>query len=111
NSVQTISPTLGAQSLHQGLIAGIVGLILLALYLAFYYRLLGVVTWLGMSIWATFALALIALAGRTIGYSLSLAGIAGVIVSMGITADSYIVFYERLKDEVRHGKTARSAIA
>jgi preprotein translocase subunit SecD len=106
-NVETISPTLGKQSLHQGLIAGIAGLILLMLYLAFYYRLLGIVTWLGMSIWAVFALSLISALPN---YALSLAGIAGIIVSMGITADSYIVFYERLKDEVRHGKTLRSAV-
>ena len=110
SQIQTVSPTLGKESLHQGLIAGIVGLIALALYLLFYYRLLGLVTWAGMAIWAILTLGLISILGRTVGYSLSLAGIAGVIVSMGITADSYIVFYERLKDEVRHGKTPRSAI-
>jgi preprotein translocase subunit SecD len=110
SQIQTVSPTLGKESLHQGLIAGIVGLIALALYLLFYYRLLGIVTWAGMAIWAILTIGLISILGRTVGYSLSLAGIAGVIVSMGITADSYIVFYERLKDEVRHGKTPRSAI-
>jgi preprotein translocase subunit SecD len=109
-NVETISPTLGKKSLHQGLIAGIVGLVLLMLYLAFYYRLLGIVTWLGMAIWAVLALSLISVMGRAVGYSLSLAGIAGIIVSMGITADSYIVFYERLKDEVRQGKTLRTAV-
>jgi len=98
-------------SLHQGLIAGLAGLILLMLYLAFYYRLLGVVTWVGMTIWAVLALALVSVLGKTAGYSLSLAGIAGIVVSMGITADSYIVFYERLKDEVRQGKTLRTAVA
>jgi preprotein translocase subunit SecD len=110
SQIQTVSPTLGKESLHQGLIAGIVGLIALALYLLFYYRLLGIVTWAGMAIWAILTIGLISILGRTVGYSLSLAGVAGVIVSMGITADSYIVFYERLKDEVRHGKTPRSAI-
>ncbi|MFL5766302.1 MAG: protein translocase subunit SecD, partial [Actinomycetota bacterium] len=110
SQIQTVSPTLGKESLHEGLIAGLVGLIALALYLLFYYRLLGIVTWFGMGIWAILTIGLISILGRTVGYSLSLAGIAGVIVSMGITADSYIVFYERLKDEVRHGKTPRSAI-
>jgi preprotein translocase subunit SecD len=109
-NVETVSPTLGKTSLHQGLIAGIAGLILLMLYLAFYYRLLGVVTWLGMTIWGVLALALVSVMGKTVGYSLSLAGIAGIIVSLGITADSYIVFYERLKDEVREGKTLRTAV-
>jgi preprotein translocase subunit SecD len=108
-NVETVSPTLGKTSLHQGLIAGLIGLIVLMLYLAFYYRLLGVVTWLGMTIWALLAFGLL-LAARGIGYSLSLAGIAGIIVSLGITADSYIVFYERLKDEVRSGKTMRTAV-
>jgi preprotein translocase subunit SecD len=108
--VQTVSPTLGKQSLKQGLLAGVVGLIALMLYLAFYYRLLGIVTWVGMAIWGTFAFALVSLLGHAVGYALTLAGVAGIIVSLGITADSYIVFYERLKDEVRHGKTLRSAV-
>jgi preprotein translocase subunit SecD len=108
--VQTVSPTLGQESLHQGLVAGIVGLVLLALYLLFYYRLLGVVAWLGMTIWAILAIALVSVAGRTVGYSLTLAGIAGLVISLGVTADSYIVFFERLKDEVRHGKTPRAAV-
>ncbi len=111
SEVQTVSATLGRESLRQGILAGVAGLILLSLYLAFYYRLLGVVTWLGMAIWGLFALTLIAILGRTAGYSLTLAGVAGVIVSLGIAADSYIVFYERLKDEVRKGKTPRSAVA
>jgi preprotein translocase subunit SecD len=109
-SVQTVSPTLGSQSLHQGILAGIAGLIALFVYLLFYYRLLGVVAWLGMSIWATLAFALVSLAGKSFGYSLTLAGIAGLVISLGVTADSYIVFFERLKDEVRNGKTPRSAV-
>jgi preprotein translocase subunit SecD len=108
--LETVSPTLGKESLHAGLIAGIFGLILLMAYLAFYYRLLGIITWAGMIIWATFALTIVAIAGKTVGYTLSLAGIAGIIVSLGITADSYIVFYERLKDEVREGKTLRTSV-
>jgi len=105
-----VSPLLGKESLRQGLIAGLVGLIALMLYLAFYYRLLGIVTWFGMAIWATLAIGLVSLLGRTAGYALTLAGVAGIIVSLGITADSYIVFYERLKDEVRHGKTLRASV-
>ncbi|HEY3022380.1 MAG TPA: protein translocase subunit SecD [Actinomycetota bacterium] len=108
--VETVSPTLGRQSLHQGLVAGVVGLILLALYLLFYYRLLGLVAWLGMSIWAVLALALASIAGRAFGYALTLAGVAGLVISLGVTADSYIVFFERLKDEVRHGKSPRAAV-
>jgi preprotein translocase subunit SecD len=110
SEVRTVSPTLGKESLRQGLLAGIAGLIALCLYLAFYYRVLGVVTWLGMAIWSVLALAMVSVLGRTAGYSLTLAGVAGIVVSLGITADSYIVFYERLKDEVRHGKSLRAAV-
>ncbi|MEX0742893.1 MAG: MMPL family transporter, partial [Actinomycetota bacterium] len=108
--VLTVSPTLGAESLDAGIRAGIAGLVLLALYLLFYYRILAVVAWLGMTIWAVLALALIAWAGRTVGYSLTLAGVAGLVISLGVTADSYIVFFERFKDEVHGGKTPRSAV-
>jgi len=109
-SVQTISPTLGSESLHQGIVAGLVGLLFLFAYLLFYYRLLGVVAWVGMTIWAILALALVSLAGRMVGYSMTLAGVAGLVIALGVTADSYIVFFERLKDEVRSGKTPRSAV-
>jgi preprotein translocase subunit SecD len=86
------------------------GLILLALYLLYYYRVLALVAWLGMAIWTLLALGLIALAGRTVGYSLTLAGVAGLIISLGVTADSYIVFFERFKDEVHGGKSPRTAV-
>jgi protein-export membrane protein SecD len=109
--VQTVSATLGRESLRQGIVAGVVGLVILCLYLAFYYRLLGLVTWMGMAIWGILSMAVIGLLGQAAGYSLTLAGVAGVIVSLGIAADSYIVFYERLKDEVRKGKTPRAAVA
>jgi preprotein translocase subunit SecD len=109
-SVRTVSPTLGEESLHQGIFAGLGGLILLFLYLLFYYRLLGVVAWVGMTIWAALAVALISIAGDQFGYALSLAGVAGLVISLGVTADSYIVFFERLKDEVRSGKSPRAAV-
>jgi protein-export membrane protein SecD len=110
SQVQTVSAILGRESLRAGLVAGIAGLVALSLYLAFYYRLLGVVTWLGMAIWAVLSLALVSLLGQTVGYSLTLAGVAGLVISLGVTADSYIVFYERLKDEVRKGRTVRAAV-
>jgi protein-export membrane protein SecD len=110
SQVETVSPTLGSESLRLGLIAGIAGLILLCLYLAFYYRLLGLVTWFGMAIWAILAVAMVSLLGQGVGYSLTLAGVAGIVISLGITADSYIVFYERVKDEVHKGKTVRAAV-
>jgi preprotein translocase subunit SecD len=109
-SVRTVSPTLGEESLQQGILAGAGGLVLLFLYLLFYYRLLGVVAWFGMTIWAALAVALISIAGDQFGYALSLAGVAGLVISLGVTADSYIVFFERLKDEVRSGKSPRAAV-
>jgi protein-export membrane protein SecD len=109
-SVRTVSPTLGTESLRQGIVAGVVGLVLLFLYLLFYYRLLGVVAWFGMSIWAALALALVSIAGDQFGYALTLAGVAGLVISLGVTADSYIVFFERLKDEVRSGRSPRTAV-
>jgi preprotein translocase subunit SecD len=109
-SVRTVSPTLGEESLQQGIVAGAGGLVLLFLYLLFYYRLLGVVAWFGMTIWAALAVALISIAGDQFGYALSLAGVAGLVISLGVTADSYIVFFERLKDEVRSGRSPRAAV-
>ncbi len=108
--VVAVSPTLGQESLKEGMIAALAGLIALALYLLFYYRLLAIVAWFGMTIWAILALALVSIAGRTIGYTLTLAGVAGLVISLGVTADSYIVFFERLKDEVRNGRTPRAAV-
>ena len=109
--VQTVSPTLGDESLQQGLVAAVAGIILLGLYLFFYYRVLAIVAWVGMAIWAFLAITLVAVAGQTIGYNLTLAGVAGLVISVGVTADSYIVFFERLKDEVHGGKSPRSAVA
>ena len=109
-SVQTVSPTLGSESLDQGIVAGAAGLFLLFMYLLFYYRMLGVVAWFGMAIWAVLAVTLISLAGRSFGYALTLAGVAGLVISLGVTADSYIVFFERLKDEVRAGRSPRTAV-
>jgi preprotein translocase subunit SecD len=108
--VLTVSPTLGKESLDAGILAGLAGLALLFLYLLFYYRILALVAWLGMTIWAILALALVALAGQSFGYSLTLAGVAGLVISLGVTADSYIVFFERFKDEVHGGKTPRVAV-
>jgi preprotein translocase subunit SecD len=109
-SVQTVSPTLGSESLREGIIAGIAGLLLLFLYLLLYYRLLGIVAWIGMSIWAILAIALVSLAGTSFGYALTLAGVAGLVISLGVTADSYIVFFERLKDELRSGRSPRTVV-
>lgn len=110
SQVQTVSATLGKQALRAGLIAGALGLALVMLYVAVYYRALGLQTWLGLFVFSLFTYGLVVAAGRGIGFSLSLAGIAGLIVSVGITTDSYIVFFERVKEEIHAGKTLRSSI-
>ncbi|MCA1823366.1 MAG: protein translocase subunit SecD [Mycobacteriales bacterium] len=108
SQTETISPTLGKKSLHAGVLAGMLGLAVVIVYTLAYYRGLGLVTVLGLAIFTALDYALVVVLGEMIGFTLSLAGIAGLIVSVGITADSYVVFYERLKDEVREGRTLRS---
>ena len=106
----TVSATLGADSLRSGLIAGVVGLGAVFLYVLAFYRGLGLVVWAGLGIAAALNVGLVILMGKLIGFTLTLAGIAGLIVAVGISADSYVVFFERLKDEVREGKTLRSSV-
>ena len=110
STVQSVSPTLGKASLRAGLIAGLLGLILVMLYVAIYYRSLGLQTWIGLLTFSALIYALVVFLGQAIGWNLTLAGIAGLIVSIGITTDSYIVFFERVKEEVHAGKTLRSSI-
>ena len=108
-TVQTISPTLGEESLRAGLIAGLVGLGLVVLYMIAYYRALGVVVLLGLTVWSALNYAIICWLGQTQGLALSLAGVTGLVVSVGVTVDSYVVYFERLKDDVRLGRTLRSS--
>ncbi|HYZ92908.1 MAG TPA: protein translocase subunit SecD [Actinomycetota bacterium] len=110
SQVQRVSATLGTASLRSGLIAGLIGLAAVAIYMFLFYRLLGVVTLLGMGIYAALLLGLIGVISATRGFSLTLAGVAGLIVSVGIAADSYIIYFERVKDELKEGKTFRSAV-
>ncbi len=110
SEVQRVSATLGSASLRSGLIAGIIGLALVAIYMFAFYRLLGVITFVGMGIYGTLILGLIGLISVSRGFSLTLAGVAGLIVSVGIAADSYIIYFERIKDEIKEGKTFRSAV-
>lgn len=110
-TVESVSPTLGSDQLKSGIAAGIVGLALVALYMLLYYRLLGVVVILGLGLSAGATYALVAyLSNSGVNLTLSLAGVTGLIVSVGITVDSYVVYFERLKDEVRAGKTVRSSV-
>jgi preprotein translocase subunit SecD len=108
--VQQISPTLGADQLRGGLIAGALGLLLVILYSVLYYRGLGIVSVGSLLVASAIALLSILLLGKAIGFTLTLAGIAGVIVAIGITADSFIVYFERIRDEVREGRSLKSAV-
>ena len=109
-TVENVSPTLGKDQLHAGIVAGIVGIALVSLYMFLYYRLLGLVVLIGLGLTAAATYSLIAYLGDQIGLALTLAGVTGLIVSVGVTVDSYVVYFERLKDEVRSGKTVRSSV-
>lgn len=110
SQVQHVSATLGTASLRAGLIAGAIGLLLVALYMLAFYRLLAVVTLVGLAIFSCLIFGVIGLISEFRGFSLTLAGVAGLIVSVGIAADSYIIYFERVKDELKDGKTFRSAV-
>ncbi|MEV4734389.1 protein translocase subunit SecD [Saccharopolyspora sp. NPDC049426] len=110
SEAETVSATLGIASLEAGLIAGGIGLLLVAVYCLAYYRLLGILTVLSLVLSGGVVYGVLVLLGRWIGFTLDLAGVAGFIVAIGITADSFIVFFERLKDEIREGRTFRSSV-
>jgi preprotein translocase subunit SecD len=108
---QTVTPTLGHSALEAGLGAGVVGLGLVLLYVLFYYRALGAVVIAGLGLTAAMLWAIISSLGHTsFSPSFDLAGITGLIVSIGITVDSYIVYFERLKDETRAGRSIRTSV-
>jgi preprotein translocase subunit SecD len=109
-SVQSISPSLGSAQLHAGLIAGAIGLLLVVVYCLLYYRGLAVVAVSSLIIASVLVFESIVLLGKYQGFALQLSGIAGIIVAIGITADSFVVFFERLRDEVRDGRTLRTAV-
>jgi preprotein translocase subunit SecD len=109
-SVSTVSPTLGADSLRAGLLAGALGTALVLVYLIAYYRALGLVVVLGLCVWGALQWSVISYLGANQGLALSLAGVTGIVVSIGVTVDSYIVYFERLKDEVRAGRSLRSSV-
>lgn len=110
SEAETVSATLGLASLKAGLIAGALGLLLVFVYCLFYYRMLGFLTMLSLALSGVIVFAVLVLLGRWIGFTLDLAGVAGFIVAIGITADSFVIFFERLKDEIREGRTFRSAV-
>jgi preprotein translocase subunit SecD len=110
-AVETITPQLGHDQLNAGLLAGAIGLLLVVCYLLLYYRGLAVVAVSSLAIAALLTYLAVVVLGKYQGFALSLAGIAGLIVAVGITADSFVVFFERLRDEVREGgKSLRAAV-
>lgn len=109
-SSDTISATLGTQQLQIGLIAGLIGLALVAIYSLFSYRALGGVIIASIAVMAVLTYIVICILAWRLGFRLSLAGVAGLIVSIGFTADSFIVYFERIRDELRDGKSITSAV-
>ncbi|MEE3850481.1 protein translocase subunit SecD [Gordonia sp. LSe1-13] len=110
SDAETVSATLGLSSLKAGLIAGAVGMIAVLLYALLYYRMLGILTMLSLILSGAMVYGIIVLLGRWIGFTLDLAGIAGLIIGIGMTADSFVVYFERIKDEMREGRSFRSAV-
>jgi preprotein translocase subunit SecD len=110
-SAQTVSATLGKDSLRAGIISGIIGIGLVVLFMLLYYRSLAAVLLVGLTVSGALLWSVISLLSTTNGLALTLAGVTGIIVSVGVTIDSYVVFFERLKDEVRSGKTFRASAA
>lgn len=108
--VQQVSPTLGADQLNAGLLAGALGLGLVMIYSLLYYRGLGIVTVGSLTVAGGLIYLLFLLLGEWIGFTLTLAGIAGAIVAIGVTADSFIIYFERIRDEMREGRTMRTAV-
>ena len=110
SEAETVSATLGLTSLRAGMIAGGIVLAMVLLYSLLYYRVLGLLTALSLVASGAMVFALLVLLGRYINYTLDLAGIAGLIIGIGTTADSFVVFFERIKDEIREGRSFRSAV-
>lgn len=108
--VQQVSPTLGSEQLRAGLLAGGLGLLLVVLYSIFYYRALGIVVIGSLALAAAHVFLSFFLLTKAVGFTLTLAGIAGTIVAIGVTADSFIVYFERIKDELREGRPLRVAV-
>jgi preprotein translocase subunit SecD len=107
---QTVTATLGAQYLRAGLLAAGIGMLLVVIYSFFYYRLLGSVIFLSLILSGLLTFAMLVLLGRSMGFTLTLAGISGFIVSLGVAADSFVIYFERLKDEIREGRSPKNAV-
>ncbi|WP_438363699.1 protein translocase subunit SecD [Streptomyces marincola] len=110
SSVSTVSPTLGGEQLEAGLIAGAIGLLLVILYMITYYRGLALIALASLVVSGILTYTIMALLGPAIGFALNLPAVCGAIVAIGITADSFIVYFERIRDEVREGRSLRPAV-
>ena len=108
--VSSVSPELGSAQLHAGLIAALIGLLLVVVYSFLYYRGLGLVSVSSLCIAALLSYLSVVLLSKYEGFTLTLDGVAGLIVAIGITADSFVVYFERLRDEVREGRSLRAAV-
>jgi len=107
---EVVGPTLAGNQLHAGMLAGLIGLILVIAYCMVYYRGLGLVVVASFAVAAAWIYALVLLLSKTAGFTLTLPGIAGLIIAVGVTADSFIIFFERIRDEMRDGKSMRVAV-
>ncbi|MER6102305.1 protein translocase subunit SecD [Streptomyces sp. NPDC001832] len=110
-SVTTVTPALGGDQLQAGLIAGAIGLALVVIYLVAYYRGLALIALLSLMVSGILTYTIMSLLGPAIGFALNLPAVCGAIVAIGITADSFIVYFERIRDEIRDGRTLRPAVA
>ena len=108
-TVQTVSPTLGEDSLRAALISGLIGVLLVIMFFFFYYRLLTIVVLGGLVVSGALLWSVISYISRSNGLALTLSGAAGIIVSIGVTVDSYVVFFERLKDDLHAGKSLKGS--
>ncbi|MFD7639045.1 protein translocase subunit SecD [Kitasatospora sp. NPDC059795] len=110
SDVTTVSPQLGSDQLKAGLIAGLIGMVLVVLYSLIYYRGLGLISIAGLVVSAILTWSIMSLLGAGVGFALNLPAVCGAIVAIGITADSFIVYFERIRDEVREGAQLRPAV-
>jgi preprotein translocase subunit SecD len=110
SQVETVSATLGGEQLRVGIIAGIIGLLVVALYAFVYYRAMGIVVVASLAVAAAATYSLMVLLGQAVGFALNLPGIAGAIVGIAVTADSFVIYFERIRDEIREGRSLKSAL-
>ncbi len=107
--VETVSPTAGESALRAAIIAGMIGVAIMLIVMAFYYRRLSIVIFGGLAVWGLAVFTAASFVSNEWNYALTLAGATGIIVSVGVTVDSYVVYFERIRDETRHGRSLANA--